>query len=601
MGYEAYVTIAVVLLALLLFITEYLSVDHIAISIIVVLVLTGVLTPDEAVDGFANNAVITVAAMFVLSDSLLKTGIVESIAPLTIRLIKHNYYLAILGITTFVGAISAFVNNTPVVATFIPIITNASRKAEQPASRYLLPLSYGAIFGGSCTLIGTSTNLLVSGIAQESGLGPFPMFLMTPMGLIFFVTGVAYLLLVGRKLIPFNRDAKSLRDDLNIKNYVSEIRVVANENGNGDQQTGKDIRSIFLKDGLAVEVNRVLRGNHVYRNPQPNFKLEVGDVLLIRGERDKMKSILKNKSLRLTESLSDRKFPGEQTKLVEIVILPNSELSGKRLDSLSFFYTYRSNVLAIRQRGKEQFEHLGRVVLRPGDVLLLQTNEEGYEALYEAERLRQAPFASMRESLIHEVDPKKLALVGLIIATMVLLASLEIVPIMIGALSAITLLLLLRIVNTKDAYQAIDWKVIVLLAGALSLGAAMDKTGLSRIMADTLVSGIGLQMGAVAVLSALYLVTTLLTEVMSNNAAAALLAPIAISIAGAIGVDPVPMLLAITFAAGASFMTPIGYQTNTMVYSAGNYRFSDFLKVGAPLNILFWIIATILIPLLHPL
>ncbi|MEQ9262103.1 MAG: SLC13 family permease [Owenweeksia sp.] len=598
MGYEAYVTIAVVVIAFVLFATEYFTVDHIALSIIGVLVVSGVLTPEEGVGGFANTATITVAAMFILSNCLIQTGIVEGIAPLMTRLMRAGYHTALLGIMSVVGSISAFINNTPVVATFIPIISNASQKTKTPSSKYLIPLSFGAILGGTCTLIGTSTNLLVSGIAADNGLKPFSMFLMAPLGLIFFIAGITYMLVVGKKLTPSNKEVRDLRNEAEIKNYTTEIRVTTERNAQDEELT---IRNIFKKDGSEVVVLQVFRENRIYKSPTKEFELRKDDILLVQGDMDKMKSILQNEALSLTEALSDKHFPEEETTLVEIVILPNSELSEKSLNSKEFFQKYNSKVLAIRQRGKQRFENLDRIFLRAGDILLLQTNEKGYQMLSNVMGSWQTPFLSMRETGLKKVQKGRLALVGATIALAIILATLDIIPIMVGAICAIAILLFFKVTTMSEAYKSIDWKVIILLAGALSLGEAMNKSGVSQQIADLLIHNIGSHFGPIAVISALYLTTSLLTEIMSNNAAAALLAPIAISIAATMGVDAVPFLLSIAFAGSASFMTPIGYQTNTMVYSAGNYKFRDFTRIGTPLNILLWIMATFLIPVFYPL
>ncbi|HAD96376.1 MAG TPA: SLC13 family permease, partial [Cryomorphaceae bacterium] len=521
MGFDAYVTIAVVVIAFVLFATEYFTVDHIAISIIAVLVISGVLTPEEGVDGFANMATITVAAMFILSNCLIQTGIVESIAPLMIRMMKAGYHFAVFGIMAIVGSISAFINNTPVVATFIPIISNASLKTKTPSSKYLIPLSFGAILGGTCTLIGTSTNLLVSGIAEENGLKPFSMFQMAPLGLIFFLAGIGYMVIVSRKLLPSNKEVRELRNEGQIKNYTTEIIVTKDKN---DKEEDLTISNIFRQDGLEVSVSQVLREDRIYKSPTREFLLKKDDILLVQGDMDKMKSILQNEALRLTEALSDKHFPEEETTLMEVVILPNSELSDKLLSSKEFFQKYNSKVLAIRQRGKQRFENLDRIYLRAGDVLLLQTNEKGYETLAEIMGSWQAPFLSMRESGLKKVQKGRLALVSGVIALAIALATFDIVPIMVGSICAIAVLLFFRVTTMAEAYKAIDWKVIILLAGALALGEAMNKSGVSKQIAELLINNIGSQFGPVAVISALYLTTSLLTEIMSNNAAAALLA-----------------------------------------------------------------------------
>lgn len=598
MEIEAYITIGVIVVAFVLFITEYFSIDQISLSIVVVLVLTGVLSPEDGVKGFANPATITVAAMFVLSDALLRTGIVDSITPLFMRLIKRSYYLSIFGISTIIAGISAFINNTPVVATSIPIVMDAAKKSNISPSKFLIPLSYAAIFGGTCTLIGTSTNLLVSGIAVSFGLEPFSMFLMAPLGLVFLIVGILYLIIFSKKLLPERTAESNLSTNLNLKNYLTEIKVIQNMNNEEEPIT---IANLFKKDGMEVYVDQLYRGMEIIKDPAVSTVLIKGDHLLVRGKMEKIKNLLKNESLNVSNKLGTRNFKEEETKLIEIILLPNSELINKKLNDTDFFQKYRSKVLAIRQRGKQRLEDLNFIHLRAGDIILLQTDEEGAKLLQSSERKKRATFISLSESGLAKVDKKKLFFALFTIVAVVTLASTGVLSIMIAAMAGICLLLFARISTPQDAYNAIDWKVIMLLAGALSLGEAMQQSGLSQILAEWLVESVGETLGPTILISVLYAITTILTGIMSNNATAALLAPIAISLSISLDVSPIPFLMAITFAASADFMTPIGYQTNTMVYSAGNYAFKDFLRIGTPLNVLFWILATFLIPYFYPL
>lgn len=598
MSFEAYVTLGVVLVAFVLFAKEYFSIDHIAISIIVVLVITGVLTAEEGVKGFANPATITVAAMFVLSDALLRTGLLERLGPPFIKLLQKSYRGALLVMISTTGFLSGFINNTPVVASLIPVINNAGKKTSIPASKLLIPLSFGAMFGGCITLIGTSTNLLINGIAVKAGLDPIGMFDFAPLGLIFFAVGTVYLLLFSKALLPAT--SGQLDDtEIQVKNYLTELTVLPKPK---DKETEVLLLSnLFKQDGLEVEVLRVRRDTQTFEQPKQDFQLLENDHLIVKGEREKIRGLLKNEALYISENLGSRTFENEETRLVEIVVLPTSDLVNKKLDDIDFLDRFRAKVLAIRQRGTERLGELGKIRLKAGDMLYLQTSELGFKLLRRAEQHVPAPFVSLGSTEVPKVNKWKLSAVLLTIALVVCLAAMNIISIMVGALAGIAVLVFLGISRMEDAYQAIDWKVVILLAGALCLGEAMSKSGLSEMMANMLVTHVGKQMGAVAVVSVLYLSTSILTEVMSNNAAAALLAPIALSIAVSFGADPLPFLMAIAFASSASFMTPIGYQTNTMVYSAGNYAFKDFTKIGAPLNLIFWMLATVLIPLFYPL
>lgn len=595
MGIDAIITVSVILLAIVLFATEYFSVDLVGLFLIVILVVTGVITPAEGVKGFANNATVTVGAMFVLSAALIRTGIIETIAPKLSKLIERGYKRSITVMMVAVGSISAFINNTPVVATLIPIVSNAAQKAKEQPSKYLMPLSFGAIFGGACTLIGTSTNLLVSGIAEENGLSPFGLFLMAPFGLVIFGAGVLYMLAIGHRLIPVSKAGMPFSQSYEMAEYLTEVEIVP-----GSEMVGKTIAEALLEDGLDIDILQARRGEGLIDKPGKSLVLEAEDRLLVRGNIEHIKSVIKQEEIRVANSLQDTSFSEKQIILLEVVVLNNSTLEGKTFNQFNFSGKYSANVLAIRQRGRLKHDHLQDVKLQAGDMVLLQTNQTGYDQLRQMESERQAPFISINETAINGVDKRNLIIVGITLAAVVLLASMNIISIMIAAIGGIVALNVLGVINMQDAYEAIDWKVIFLLAGALSLGTAMERSGVADQMGNFLAYSIGENYGPVALVSGLYLLTSLLTEVMSNNAAAALLAPIAISIAGPMGVDPLPLLLAITFAGSASFMTPIGYQTNTMIYSAGNYRFSDFIRVGAALNLIFWILATFLIPFFYP-
>lgn len=484
------------------------------------------------------------------------------------------------------------------MATSIPIVMGAAKKTKFSPAKFLIPLSYGAIFGGTCTLIGTSTNLLVSGIAVTYGLESFSMFLMAPLGLVFLGIGVLYLTIFSKKLLPESTAGSDLTKAVSLKNYLTEIKVIQNVTESKKPIT---ISNLFKQDGMQVYVDQLYRGNKVMKDPSINTVLFKGDHLLVRGEMEKIKNLLKNESLNVSTKLGTRNFKDEETKLIEIILLPNSELINKKLNDTDFFHKYRSKVLAIRQRGKQRLEDLNFIYLRAGDIILLQTDEEGAELLQFSERKKRAAFISLSETGLKKIDKKKLIAAIFTIASMVILATTGVLDIMTAALVAVAVLLFAKISSAQDAYRAIDWKVIVLLAGALSLGEAMQQSGLSKILARWLMNHVGEMLGPTILISVLYLITTILTGIMSNNATAALLAPIAISLSVSFDVSPLPFLMAITFAASADFMTPIGYQTNTMVYSAGNYAFRDFLRIGTPLNILFWILATFLIPYFYPL
>ena len=358
---------------MVLFITEKLSVDLVALGLIVVLVLTGVISPEQGFEGFANEAVITVMAMFVLSAAIISTNIVDQIGVLITRILKRSYSFSLWSLAIVVGSMSAFINNTPVVATFIPVINDSSHKAGLSPSRFLIPLSFIAMFGGMCTLIGTSTNLLVSGISSDNGLGEFSMFLFAPLGIIFLVIGVLYLIFFGKKLIP---EREELTDDINqnkIDNFLTEIKYTAINHNN------PTIEEVFNQENNRLKVLEIKRGKNELHDPSPHFKLKQDDVLLVKGDMEKIKQIIKSDNLHIVERFKDKKFPNEDTKIIELILQYDADIIRKKVKDIRFHKRFNANVLAIRQRGKTKFKNLGDVKLMYGDVLLVQTNEKGYE------------------------------------------------------------------------------------------------------------------------------------------------------------------------------------------------------------------------------
>lgn len=598
MSADALITLVIIGIGLGLFVTEYYTVDVVALAILCALVLTGVITPLEGVKGFANPATVTIASLFVLSDAVIRTGLLQKLAPLFGSLLGLRYTKAIPGMSLLIGGMSAFINNTPIVATFIPVASSAATRNGDPPARYLIPLSYVAIFGGTCTLIGTSTNLLVHGIAKDAGEPGLSMFTFTPMGLVFVGAGTLYLGLLGRKLVVERQTDGPFEKASRIHDFEVEVRV-----NKSLENESCAIGDLFgLEDGNPqIQVLQVRRNDQLWKHPDADFELKEGDLLHLRGDMDRIESLIKEESFTATKRSESSHFGGEKTKLVQLVLLPQSILRDRKLSEARFLDRYRAEVLAVRSRGRARFSNLEDVVLRSGDILLLQTDEAGLNQLRETESHPEAPFLSLEHRDLATFQPVRMWFVAGLLVAVVTVASLGWVSIMMAALTAVVILALTRIITMQSAYRAIDWKVIFLIAGALSMGKAIEASGIAEMISGFLVGGIGADWGAVAVIAALYLCTWLLTEIMSNNAAAAIMAPIGIAAARAMEVSVTPLLLAVAFAGSASLSTPVGYQTNTMVYSAGNYRFTDFTWVGLPLNLLFWILASILIPVFYPL
>jgi di/tricarboxylate transporter len=598
MSPHEWIVLAVTAVAIVLFISEKLTVDLVGILIIVALVLSGVLSPSEGLAGFSDAATLTVAFMFVLSASLLRTGAVSTLGP---RLSRHMRDTPIKGMLLFmllVGLLSAFINNTPVVALLIPVVVQMAHASGQAPSKLLIPLSYASIVGGTTVLIGTSTNFVVSGVMTESGLPPLRMFEQTPLGLVFLLVGIVYMVFLGRHLLPDTRGDGDKGDGFRMRGYLTEIELLP-----GAPSVGKRIMDSALVRELKMDIIEIRRDGQRFTLPAGDMVLQKGDLLQVRCDMDRIRALKDRAFISVQPALrvanDDMKSRG--TTLVELVITSNSPLEGKTLGEADLIRSYRAVPLAVRHREELVHERLYDTVLRSGDVVLAEVKTHFVQRIKRMEAQPDAPFVILTEQEgMAEFDRRRFLVVGFILVAVVVCASMDLVPIVVAALTGVVALVLTRTLSMKEVYEAIDWKIFFLMAGALSLGMAMHKSGLADRAAGWLVVGMGDWGGPIAILAGLYLVTTLLTEVMSNTATAALLAPIAISTAAALGLSPTPFLMAVIFGASASFMTPIGYQTNTMIYGAGRYRSSDFLRVGAPLQLLFWVMATLLIPVFFP-
>jgi len=588
----AIITICIIICAIVLFATEALPVDLVAVLILVSLIITGVLTPQESIKGFSNKATITVAFMFVLSAALLKTGALQVLAHKLSKVFRYKFNVGMLMMMLMIAVISAFVNNTPVVAMFIPVVVQIAHSSGQEPKKMLIPLSFASIFGGMCTLIGTSTNILVSGIAAENGIEGLTMFSMTPIAAILLVIGIIYMSFVGIKLLPKSKSMTTLRKSVDYNQYITEIELLEHSNSVESKIMDSELVTEFEMDIIEIK-----RDGEFFIMPQGDFVLKANDILKVKCNANKIKS-LKGKASSFSVSplkIGEDDLMGKNAVLVEMVITSSSEIHGKTLGELDFRRLYRAIPLAIKHRRDISQDDLYNQKLYAGDVILAEVKSHYIKSLKKKESSQDAPFVLLSEEYLTDFNKPQFFSVVALIAVMVSLAALNIVDILTGSIAAVTILVLTKVLSMKDVYNAINWKIIFLLAGALSLGLAIHKTGLDIIIADSMIENLN-PYGVVAIISGLYITTSLLTEVMSNNASAALMAPIAIATATNLEANPIPFLITIMLAASATFMTPIGYQTNTMVYSAGQYQFKDFFKVGVILNLCFWLTASFIIP-----
>lgn len=595
---EIVLTLGVVVAALIAFIFEWFPVDMTALMVAVALILLKLVTPEEGISGFSNSATITVMAMFILSAGVTRTGVIQIFRDWLIKWGGKNPTQQILAMGGIVGPVTAFINNTAVVAIFLPIVEEWCKQRKISTSKLLIPLSYVTILGGMITVIGTSTNVLASGISKQLGYGEFGLFQFTALGIITFIIGLIYLGFIAPLLLPDRKPNKSgsLSEDYNLQDYVSEIVIPPNSS-----LIGQTLRKAGIQRKFDIDILEIIHNGNHFPQPLADKVLSAGDILLVRGGRE---DLLKVRDERGVEILADVKFSDDgieselttgEEKIAEVLILSNSRLIGSTLKDLRFRQRYNATVLAIR-RGEELVrERLGKVPLRFGDLLLLQGPRESFIGLQTTREL-----LVLEEREVEELRQNKAWIALSIILAVVVVAAFNWLPILVTALVGVVLMVLTGCLKPGEIYGAIRWDVIFLLAGLIPLGIAMDKSGSTQWLADRLVS-LGGNLSGYWILLFFFVVTSLLTEILSNNASVVLMLPVAVKVAETLQLNPFAFMFAVTFAASNSFMTPIGYQTNTMVYSPGGYKFLDFFRVGAPLNLLMAIVTPLMIVLLYGL
>jgi di/tricarboxylate transporter len=593
-----FLTLGVVLTALICFIGEWLPVDITALCVAVVLILLGLVSPDEGIAGFGNSATITVMAMFILSAGITRTGVVQVFRDLLLKWGGKSVSRQIMVMGLMVGPITAFINNTAVVAIFLPIVEEWCKKRGISPSKLLMPLSFVTVLGGMITVIGTSTNVLASGIAKDLGYGEFSLFQFSALGIITFLIGLTYLSLIAPRLLP-NR--KNLQSDLvsegyGLEDYVTEVIVSPTS-----KLIGQTFRSAQLQRDSQVDVLEIIRDQERLPQPVTSRTIRAEDILLVRGKTD---DVLKIRAEQGLDILPDVKFNQKTlaTELdsidegvAEVLILSNSRLIGANLKDLRFRQRYNLTVLALR-RGEELIrERLGRVPLKFGDLLLVQGDKQSLLGL---QTTRELLVIEQKEPEAFRRDKAWLAIA--IILGVVLIAAFDLLPILVSSLLGVVLMIVTGVIKPGEVYGAVRWDIIFLLAGLIPLGTAMENSGSTKWLADNLMI-LGGNLSGYWVLLFFYVMTSFLTEILSNNATVVLLLPIAAEVAEALSLNPISLMFAVTFAASNSFMTPIGYQTNTMVYGPGGYKFWDFFRVGAPLNLLMTIFTPLLIMWLYGL
>lgn len=576
---EMILAFALLIGALVVFMLDIAPIDFVAFSIMALILILGPIlgvSPAEAISGFSNPATITILAMFILSAGIYRTGVINRLAHHMIRISGRNEVKQLLTILFVVGPISAFINNTAAVAILIPSVITMAREHRVAPSRLLIPLSYFSQFAGAITLIGTATNVLASGLAEQAGYGSFGMFEFSGIGLLILITGTIYLVTVGRRLLPSRREEPEIARDYRISEYLTDVIVMEKS-----PLIGKSLVESRLREKYDTHVLEVLRNGETLPHPLHNKVLQAHDILFIKTTSDQLLRLKNSNGLAIEPEmrLCDEDLQSRNRGLLEVVIGPTSDLIGGTLETTNFRYHYNCTVIAIRKQGAVIRERLSRVSLHFGDTLLLRGSPQALNQIK-----REPGFIITEEPHMEEFRTEKAGVALAIIAGVVGLAAMG-HPILVTAIVGSVLMVMTGCLKVTELHEAIRWDVIFLLAGIIPLGLALQKTGGAQLLASLVTFSAG-YVPPMVVLGIIYLVTVILAEFISHSAAVVVMIPVGIATGNTLGLDPRAFVLASMFAASMSFSTPVGYQTNTMVYGPGGYGFFDFTRIGAPLSLL---------------
>ncbi|MUV86165.1 sodium-coupled transporter [Natronomonas sp. CBA1123] len=633
---DVVVVLAIIAIVFVLFVTQPVPIDATAVGLMVALVLLGEWTgvsPAQGVSGFSNPATLTVLAMFVLSEGVRRTGVIQILTRKLIAFAGDDEFRQLLATVTLSGPPGGVVSNVSVVAVLIPAIMNLARQTKTSPSKLLIPLSFASMLGGMLTVVGTITNLLASEVWVQVGgpdAQPFALLEFTHLGAIVLLVGVVYLLTVGRYLTPARIEpAESPTDAFGMTDYLTDVVVMEDS-----PLVGSRVGELSEQD-LDLDVFQIVRGNRTLARGLGSERIQTGDVLSVRADQETLQEVIEQEHLQLlpevleaateddpsfppgfsprrhgwepseaesTDSLAeaetssedteedgdetDEEAPDEEIELTEVVLLPGP-WSSRRSGVADFERDYDVTVLAIRRGDEVIRQRLREVRLQAGDVILVQAPDQVLDRI-----ARDTNVAIAGEDRWEDFDRSKIPIALGILAGALGLAALDVLTLMVSALTGVAAMFFTGILTPEEAYEAVDWEVIFMVAGVIPLGIAVETSGTAALIADLVVSG-SVLLPVIAVLGLFYLGTAIITEMVSNSASVVLLLPIGVEVAGQLGANPFAFVMAVTFAASTPLLTPVGYQTNLMVYGPGGYKFTDFARVGAPLQLILTVVTTV--------